>query len=170
MKTYVYNYHPETGDYIGASVADESPREPGVFILPGHATWTEPPAPVENFIVRFVGGEWGYSPVTDPEAPPTEEPVEPEPIDPLTLPLERLDFWLIAAQAGVSKWSVRDRIADLPEDTPESFKYKAEAIAWFEEAKRYRRDDPILVAMAEAEGISAEQLDALWVWAAPEQT
>jgi hypothetical protein len=90
--------------------------------------------------------------------------------DPLAKPLDRLDFWLIAAKAGVSKWSVRDHIAVLPEDTPEDFEAKAEAIAWFEEAKQYRRDDPILIAMAEAEGISAEQLDALWVWAVPEQT
>ena len=90
----------------------------------------------------------------------------PAPIDPLTKPLDRLAFWLVAASAGVSKWSVRDRITGMPEATPEEFRAKAEAIAWFEEAKQYRRYDPILVAQAEAEGITSEQLDALWIYAA----
>lgn len=99
----------------------------------------------------------------------TETSFEP-PKDPLAEPLDRLDFWLAAAEVSVSKWSVRDTIAALPEDTPETFKHKAEVIAWFEEAERYRREDPILIAMAAAQGINEEQLDALWVWAVPEQT
>lgn len=166
----IYNYHPFTGELLGSDVADESPREPGVFLIPAYATTETPPTPVEGQLIRFVEGAWGYSPVTAPDTPPTEEPVEPEPIDPLTVPLARLDFWLAAAEVGVSKWAVRDTIAALPEDTPEAFKHKAEVIAWFEEAERYRREDPILIAMAEAQGINEEQLDALWVWAVPEQT
>jgi len=81
------------------------------------------------------------------------------PVDPLTIPLPRLEFWLVAAQANVSKWSIRDRIAAM-EEGPEKF----EAIAWFEDADRYRREDPILNEMAPAEGITPEQLDALWIW------
>lgn len=165
METYAYNYHPATGEYLGASVADESPREPGVFILPGYATWTPPPEPEDGFIIRFVDGAWGYSPLTDPESPPTEEP---EPVDPLTLPMDRLTFWLVAASAGVSKWSVRDRIAAMPEETPEDKIAKYEAIAWFEEAKVYRRYDPILMTFSEAEGITPEQLDVLWAWGIPQ--
>lgn len=161
----IYNYHPFTGELLGSDVADESPREPGKFLIPAYATEVPPPTPVEGQLIRFVDGAWGYSPITAPETPPTEEPVEPEPVDPLDLPIDRLTFWLLAASVQVSKWSVRDRIAEMPEATPEEFQAKAEAIAWFEEARQYRRNDPILIAMAEAEGISAEQLDALWVWA-----
>lgn len=75
METYAYNYHPATGEYLGASLADESPREPGVFILPGHATWTPPPPPEGGFIIRFVDGAWGFSPVVEPGSDPTPEPV-----------------------------------------------------------------------------------------------
>ena len=90
---------------------------------------------------------------------------QPQPTDPLTKPLDRLTFWIVAASVGVSKWSVRDRIAAMPETTLEEFRAKAETIAWFEEAKQYRRNDPILVAQAQAEGITSEQLDALWIYA-----
>lgn len=72
---HVYHYHPETGEYLGASEADESPREPGVFLIPAHATETPPPADEPGFIARFVDGAWGYSPVVSPEEPPEETPV-----------------------------------------------------------------------------------------------
>lgn len=89
-------------------------------------------------------------------------PDEPEP---LTQPLDRLRFWLAAASVGVSKWSVRDRIAAMPDSTYDEKVAKDEAIAWFEEAKQYRRDDPLLMQLAAAEGISEAELDALWAWA-----
>lgn len=91
--------------------------------------------------------------------------VAPAPADPLTQPLDRLRFWLAAASVGVSKWSVRDRIAAMPETTYDEKVAKDEAIAWFEEAKQYRRDDPLLIQLAAAEGISEAELDALWAWA-----
>lgn len=89
--------------------------------------------------------------------------VVPAPADPLAQPLDRLRFWLAAASVGVSKWSVRDRIAAMPETTYDEKVAKDEAIAWFEEAKQYRRDDPLLIQLAAAEGISGESLDGLWV-------
>lgn len=79
---------------------------------------------------------------------------------PLLQPLDRLTFWLTAAAAGVSKWSVRDRIATMPDGSE-----KNEAIAFFEDAQVYRRNDPLLISMAAAEGISETELDALWIWA-----
>jgi hypothetical protein len=154
----IHHYDPITGSYINSSIADESPLEPGVILLPAHATIIEPPEAREGFYRRFVFGIWGYTPIDGPiEEEPTPEPI---PIDPLSIPLERLDFWLVAAQAGVSKWSVRDRIAAMPEGVE-----KNAAIAYFEDAQVYRRDDPLLNAMALAEGITGEQLDTLWTWA-----
>jgi hypothetical protein len=120
-----------------------------------------PENPPEGYIECGLEVQPGYSFDGESFSPPP--PTQQE--DPLTKPLPRLDFWLVAASAGVSKWSVRDRIAAMPEATTEEFLVKAEVIAWFEEASQYRRYDPVLVTMAEAEGINSDQLDALWVWA-----
>lgn len=39
----VFNFNPGTGLYLGESEADESPLEPGVFLIPAHATDIAPP-------------------------------------------------------------------------------------------------------------------------------
>jgi hypothetical protein len=39
----VYQFHPVSGDYMGESIADESPLESGVFLIPAHSTTEEPP-------------------------------------------------------------------------------------------------------------------------------
>ena len=43
MSQTVYNYDPHTHIYTGESQADESPLEPGVFLIPAHATSQPPP-------------------------------------------------------------------------------------------------------------------------------
>lgn len=42
-----------SGLYVGESVADESPLEPGVFLIPRHATEQEPPAEVAAGFAAF---------------------------------------------------------------------------------------------------------------------
>lgn len=71
----VYNYHPITNEYLGQFEADESPLEPGVFLVPANAATTPPPAAKDGFVRRFSGGVWGYSPVIEPQQEPTPEPV-----------------------------------------------------------------------------------------------
>lgn len=73
----VYNYHPQTGDYTGASEADESPRQPGVFLVPAFATMSEPPAPMTGYRIVFADDAWGYVPIGEDSAP-TPEPVPSE--------------------------------------------------------------------------------------------
>lgn len=55
----VHNYHFATGEYLGSSEADESPLEDGIFLIPAHATETEPPSeiPDDNAAV-FADGTW----------------------------------------------------------------------------------------------------------------
>ncbi|CAH0343774.1 hypothetical protein [Rhizobium sp. CECT 9324] len=164
----VYNYDPDTREYVGWSEADESPRQPGVWLIPAFSTDTPPPDQKSGFVRKFVNGAWIYS-LIEPEETDPETPPDPEPIDPLTLPMDRLTFWLVAASAGVSKWSVRDRVAGLPEETVVQRRDKYEAIAWLEEAKQYRRYDLLLMTFAEAEGITSDMLDTLWKWGIHQQ-
>lgn len=49
----VYNYDPVLKFYISTSEADESPLEPGVWLIPAHATTIEPPVCREDQIVVF---------------------------------------------------------------------------------------------------------------------
>lgn len=185
----IYHYHPETGEYLGTSTADPNPLSQGSFLIPAYAVRSAPPAMKAGHALVYAAKKWTHvadhrgetwwnedsQPVViealgDPaelglsdEEPPAPEPEpepEPEPVDPLTLPLTRLQFWLTAAEVGVSKWSVRDKIAAMP-DGPQ----KLAAIAFFEDAEVYRRQDPLLIALASAEGIGLVELDALWVWA-----
>lgn len=75
-------------------------------------------------------------------------------------PLSRLTFWLAAAEIGVTKAGIRAHIDAMPEGVE-----KFQALAYLEEAQVYRREDPLLIQMAAAEGITEPELDALWAWA-----
>lgn len=46
--------------YMGSSEARQSPMEPGVWLLPAHATFVEPSADLENMVQVFNGASWEY--------------------------------------------------------------------------------------------------------------
>ena len=64
----IYHYHPDSAAYIGDSVADESPLEPGVFLIPAHATVVPPPAVAEGEQALFTGATWILQPIPQPPA------------------------------------------------------------------------------------------------------
>lgn len=49
----IYNYDSMTFEYKGPSVADESPLEPGVFLIPAFATDIQQPTAEENEVAIF---------------------------------------------------------------------------------------------------------------------
>lgn len=77
MKT-VYRFDYATGLFAGAlqlGPGDESPLEPGVFLLPGDCVETAPPSIADGQQARWNGEEWLLQ-----DAPVISEPVE----EPLT--------------------------------------------------------------------------------------
>ena len=77
----IYHYHHVTGEFLGEGVADESPLEPGAYLVPAHATTTAPPTAMSGK-VRVWRGEWVFEdvqagePTQDPEYEPTPEELE----------------------------------------------------------------------------------------------
>ncbi len=63
------------GLYAGTTIADESPMEPGVYLLPARATFQPPPEswPDDKW-PRFNGVDWAL--VTRPVLPVAMDPVE----------------------------------------------------------------------------------------------
>lgn len=64
MNKLIYNYDRSTGAYVSTSAADPSPREPGVFLIPAHATEVAPPATQANECAVFNadGRTWSVVP------------------------------------------------------------------------------------------------------------
>ena len=54
----VYNYNPDTGEYLGPETAYESPLEPGVYLIPAHATTIAPPEADDGRVAVFADGAW----------------------------------------------------------------------------------------------------------------
>jgi hypothetical protein len=71
----IYHYHPETKQFIASGVADQSPLEPGVWLIPAYATNVEPPEAQEGKTIHCLGGEWVYQDVvvevSEVPTPPT---------------------------------------------------------------------------------------------------
>jgi hypothetical protein len=139
-----YSFHPETGTFIGIDFAQESPLEPGVFLLPAGATFVEPPQVPEGKQAVWKGGSWEVQdipepepipepakPIIDPEPEPTPEP-EPMPLTWDSIRAERnfllsQSDWTQLADAPLSPeqkqaWTVyRQALRDVPSSfaTPE---------------------------------------------------
>ena len=58
----IYNYDPATGEYLGTSEADQSPLEPGVYLLPAHATDQPVPTAKAGQAAVFLDGTWRLVP------------------------------------------------------------------------------------------------------------
>lgn len=74
----IYHYDSRTNEFVGQSDADESPLEPGVFLIPAFATDQTPPTPGANQKVVWRNGAWEIQdiPQPTPEPQPTAEEVK----------------------------------------------------------------------------------------------
>lgn len=62
----IYNYDPHTLVYTGISEADESPLEPGVFLVPRYATIATPLAEKFGFNIIYQNNNWEYQQIIEP--------------------------------------------------------------------------------------------------------
>ena len=83
----IYNYAPDTGIFYAEAFADESPLEPGAFLVPAFATTLKPPRATFPNVAIFKNGKWIVEKLTP--APEPEPLPEPEPPAELT-PAEKL--------------------------------------------------------------------------------
>lgn len=69
-----YNYDEESGIYIGSEEADESPLEPGIFLLPAFSTAVAPPVEQGGFVRTWNGTAWTHVAIQtapEPDLAPT---------------------------------------------------------------------------------------------------
>lgn len=71
----IFHFHRDSGLYIGSDTADESPLEPGVFLIPAYATNKKPPAFGLDEQAFFINDAWVIRKIPQPEpaAVPTLE-------------------------------------------------------------------------------------------------
>lgn len=76
----IYNFDADTGVFIGSGIADPSPLEDGVYLIPAFATDIEPPSIKDNERVLFDGSAWNIEVIPPPPPvpavpPPTNEQI-----------------------------------------------------------------------------------------------
>lgn len=73
----IYYYNPDTGVYAGQGVADESPLEENVWLVPAYATPAEPPSVTETTQAVYVNNAWEVQTIPQPEPEPEPEVTPP---------------------------------------------------------------------------------------------
>jgi hypothetical protein len=66
----IYNYHPDTYEYLGEGVADPDPLDPGNWLIPGNSVTFPPPDAIPGKNIHFEDGSWIYKDIPpEPEHP-----------------------------------------------------------------------------------------------------
>jgi len=97
----IYHYHSVTKEYLGSGLADPSPLEPGVWLIPANATGVQPPTAMDGKIRVWNGSAWAFEDIPAPPEPPAPEP-EPEPEPEPTLE-ELFNSKMTAINAGKNR-------------------------------------------------------------------
>jgi hypothetical protein len=117
----IHHYHPETLEYLGEGQADESPLEPGVYLIPAHATPIAPPAAVAGKSRHFESGAWVQREIPPPPAPVEKTPEEIAAEEAAAARAREMEFALDALPALVAYVAGKA-------DAPDEIRAKAQAI------------------------------------------
>lgn len=146
------------GYFIGAVVADPSPLEEGVFLIPGGAVDVEPPTIPDGKDARWDGG-WVFEVKAIPDNRPAEANLTTE---------EALERW--REDATVSRFQARASLyqANLLDDVESYMAMDStdffSKLAW-NEAAEFKRTSPLAVSIGLLLGLTPEQLDDLFRFA-----
>lgn len=154
----IFHFDPATNAYLGTSMADESPLEPGVFLVPAYATEIEPPVCGEGQRVVFDGAAWRVEAIPQPESPPAEP--APAPVTP-TIPevVTMRQARLALLQTGLLT-QVNTAVANMPGVAGDTAR-----IEW-EFSSTVERNRPLVQSLIGALGLTESQLDDLFRLAA----
>ena len=139
------------GYFVGATFADESPLEPGVYLIPAGAIDVAPPNVPAGKVALRQGNAWVYV------APPTPEQEETPPVAGVPQTVTR--FQALAALHLAGHLPAVQAIMAAPE-TP----FLAN-LAW-KEALSFERASPTLASLAGTLGLTDADIDALFTVAA----
>lgn len=147
-----------SGKFVGVTFADESPLEPGIYLLPGGCVDAEEPAIPEGHFAIWNGATFDVLPipVTEPEPEPEVTP-DPEPV-PVTVVTMRQARLALLEFGKLSQ--VQAAIDALSEPTK-----SAATIEW-EYSNEVHRDQALVQMLAPALELSETDLDTLFALAA----
>lgn len=111
------------GNYVGPMLADESPLEPGVFLIPAGCVETAPPSIPAGKMARWTGAAWIL--VNRPGAAPS--PVPPSPVAVFTA---AIDAHVTAAAVAWSYNSAESLASYVASTVPQWAAEATAFIAW----------------------------------------
>lgn len=168
MTTTVYQTDA-AGVYLGPVTADESPLEPGVLLLPRGCVETAPPAIPAGQRARWTGLAWVLEDVPVPPVPPVPTPEEVLAARRASLSLTFAQMLIgLVAEGWISEvegeaWlggALPAPVIGLIATLPAGQRFAARARA--ARPSIVLRSDPLVAALAAAQGRSADELDAFF--------
>lgn len=155
MNTKVVSQLDAFGYLLGPAVADESPLEPRLYLIPGGCVDVEPPEVPAGQRARWVAGEW----IIEAAANPVDEAKPPESIEQWRDRMEVTSFQAYAALDADGLLTQVEALMANPA-TPQIAR-----LAW-SKAQVFRRMSPTVLTMGASMGLSAEAMDQLFIKAA----
>ena len=160
------------GIYVGPVMADESPLEPGVWLIPGGCVEVEPPQIPAGEMAVWQSGAWVLEPIPDTiEVPPTPDMTEEQLLfaerKRMRLSFAQLmiglvtEAWITEIEgeawlAGTLPLAVLTVIDALPQE--QRFAAKARALR----PSEILRNDPLVSAMGAAAGKTSAAIDTFF--------
>lgn len=159
------------GVLVGYVEADESPLEPGVFLIPAGCVKKEPPEFGPPNRARWTGKKWVIEPIPEEDEPPEPEPAEGD----VPASVSDRQFAQALAETGRITWD-EARAWGSRGEVPEAVLAavtqiedeltRNRALMFLEAATSFERRHPMTKTLADAMGWEDAELDALWRFAA----